>query len=187
MLKKTITYEDFDGETVTEEHFFHLSKADLVELEMSEPGGLETKINRIIKSEDGAALIAEFKKLLLMSYGQKSEDGKRFIRSAQLQEEFLQSEAYSALFMELVTDADKAAEFVNGIVPNSLERDLQKMQEKKVIFPPPNPDDTFEGPASVMAARGPRVLTREEMIEMGHEELTHLLATGQAIIGQNNA
>ena len=81
MLKKTITYEDFNGDKVSEDFFFHLSKAELVELELSHKGGLSEALKRIVESEDGKAIIAEFKNIILSSYGQRSDDGKRFVKN----------------------------------------------------------------------------------------------------------
>jgi hypothetical protein len=117
VLKKTITYTDFNGEEVKEDFFFHLSKAELVELEMSHDGGLSAAMERIVATDDRAAIISEFKKIILLSYGKKSTDGKRFIKNATMREEFESSEAYSTLFMELVTETDSAIEFMNGIIP----------------------------------------------------------------------
>jgi hypothetical protein len=117
VLKKTITYTDFNGDEVKEDFFFHLSKAELVELEMSHDGGLSAAMTRIVETDDRAAIISEFKKIILLSYGKKSMDGKRFIKNATMREEFESSEAYSTLFMELVTITDSAIEFMNGIIP----------------------------------------------------------------------
>ena len=126
MLKKTITYTDFNGEEVSEDFFFHLSKAELVELEMSHQGGLQEAIRKIAEAEDGKAIIAEFKNIILSSYGQRSTDGRRFIKNQTLREEFESTEAYSTLFMELVTDADKASEFVRGVIPQDLAEEAAK-------------------------------------------------------------
>lgn len=120
MLKKTITYTDFNGEEVTEDHFFHLSKAELVELELSHQGGLSAALERIVAAEDGKQIIAEFKNIILGSYGKKSLDGRRFIKNQEIREEFESSEAYSTMFMELVTETDKAVEFINGVMPADL-------------------------------------------------------------------
>ncbi len=127
MLKKTITYTDFNDEEVTEELFFHLNKAELIELEMSHDGGLSEALQRIINAQDGKGIVAEFKKIILGAYGKKSADGKRFVKNAQIREEFESSEAYSELFMELVTDTDAAIAFINGIVPQGLAQDAAKM------------------------------------------------------------
>lgn len=118
MLKKTITYTDYNGSERTEDFYFNLTKAEVVEMEMSTTGGLAEMIKKIVAAQDAPSIIAIFKKLILKAYGEKSPDGKRFIKSDEISIAFSQTEAYSQLFMELATDADKAAEFVNGITPN---------------------------------------------------------------------
>lgn len=117
MLKKTFTYVDYNGVERTEDHYFNLSKAELMEMELSTTGGLAEMINKIVAAQDAPAIVKVFKDLVLKAYGQKSADGRRFVKSKELSEEFAQTEAYSQLFMELATDADAAAKFVNGIVP----------------------------------------------------------------------
>lgn len=117
MLKKTITFTDYNGTSRTEDFYFNLTKAEITEMEMGTTGGMAEMIKRIVAAQDAPAIIDVFKKLILKAYGVKSPDGRRFIKSKELSEEFSQTEAYSELFMELAQDADKAAEFVNGIVP----------------------------------------------------------------------
>lgn len=117
MLKKTITYVDYNGSERTEDFYFNLSKAEIMEMEMSTSGGLAEMINRIVAAQDVPAIIKIFKDLILKAYGMKSPDGKKFIKSSELSTDFAQTEAYSQLFMELATDADAAAKFVNGIIP----------------------------------------------------------------------
>lgn len=117
MLKKTITYVDYNDNERTEDFYFNLTKAELMEMEMSTSGGLAEMIQRIVAEQDAPKIIAIFKELILKAYGQKSLDGKRFEKNDKIREEFSQTEAYSQLFMELATDADAAAKFVNGIVP----------------------------------------------------------------------
>lgn len=117
MLKKTITYTDYNGVERTENFYFNLTKAEIMEMELSEDGGLAESIKRIVDAQDAPAIIKVFKDLLLKAYGEKSPDGKRFIKSDEIAAAFAQTEAYSILFMELATDADAAAKFVNGIVP----------------------------------------------------------------------
>ena len=121
MIKKTITYVDYNGTERTEDHFFHLTKAEIMEMEMSIDGGLAEMITRVVAAQKVPEIIKIFKDLILKSYGVKSPDGKRFIKNQQLIDEFAQTEAYSQLFMELATDADKAAEFVNGIMPADID------------------------------------------------------------------
>ena len=118
MLKKTITYTDYNDVTHTETYLFNLSKAECMEMEMSTSGGLTEMINKIIETQDVPAIIKIFKDLILKAYGVKSPDGKRFIKSEELSTAFAQTEAYSVLFMELATNAEEAAAFVNGIMPS---------------------------------------------------------------------
>lgn len=117
MLKKTITYTDYNGTERTEDFYFNLTKAEVTEMEMGIDGGMAEMIKRIVAAKDAPAIIAVFKKLILKSYGEKSADGKRFIKSEEISNAFSQTEAYSDLYMELATDADAAAKFVNGIIP----------------------------------------------------------------------
>lgn len=117
MLKKSITYTDYNGVERTENFYFNLSKAEIMEMEMSTTGGFADMIQKVIDAKDAPSIIKIFKDLVLKAYGEKSDDGKRFIKSAALSEEFAQTEAYSILFMELATDAEAAAAFVNGIMP----------------------------------------------------------------------
>lgn len=117
MLKETITYVDYNGTERTEEFYFNLTKAEIMEMEMSTTGGMAEMIQRIVAAQDAPAIIKIFKELVLKAYGVKSPDGKRMIKNDALREEFSQTEAYSQLFMKLATDADAAAKFVNGIVP----------------------------------------------------------------------
>lgn len=117
MIKKTITYTDYNGVERTEDHYFNLTKAEIMEMELSTTGGLAEMIQKITAAQDAPAIIKLFKDLVLKSYGEKSPDGRRFIKSKEISDAFAQTEAYSQLFMELATDADAASKFVNGIMP----------------------------------------------------------------------
>lgn len=117
MLKKSIKYVDYNGNERVEDFYFNLSKAEVAEMELSTQGGLAEMINRIVAAQDAPAIVKVFKELILKAYGEKSPDGKRFIKSAELSEAFSQTEAYSELFIELATDSKKAADFINGIMP----------------------------------------------------------------------
>lgn len=117
MLKRSITYTDYNGGTRTEDFYFNLTQAEVTEMELSVDGGLVEMINRIVAAQDGKQIIATFKDIILRAYGEKSPDGKRLIKNQELRDAFAQTEAYSILFMELATNADAAAAFVNGIVP----------------------------------------------------------------------
>lgn len=126
MLEKVIKYEDFDGNKREETAYFHLSKPELIEMQVSETGGLEKVIKKITEEQDNKKLIALFKDLIVKSYGEKSLDGKRFIKNQELTDAFIQSAAYSELFMELATDSDKASEFIMGILPKDLSEQVEK-------------------------------------------------------------
>lgn len=117
MLKKTLSYVDFDGQPRTEEHYFNLTQAELTEMELSLNGGLSQLLEKILQENDQKQIIEYFKKIILMAYGQKSLDGRKFVKNEQIREEFVSTAAYSELFMELATDADAAAAFINGIMP----------------------------------------------------------------------
>lgn len=117
MLKKPITYVDYNGTERTEDFFFNLSQAEVVEMELSVKGGLTQRIEKIVGTQDEPELISMFKDLILKSYGEKSPDGRRFIKTDELRNAFSQTEAYSVLFMELATSAEQATIFVNGIIP----------------------------------------------------------------------
>ena len=171
MLKKTITYKElFSDEEVTEDFFFHLSKAELVEMELSHRGGLSESLQAIITAEDGKGIVDEFKKIILGAYGKRSEDGRRFVKNATIREEFESSEAYSTLFMELVTNTDAAIEFINGIVPQGLAEEAAKVTgaDLEVVKPPK-----------------PIVVTREEIKRMTSADLSKLgarVASGEIVI-----
>lgn len=121
MVTKTITYKDYNGVTRTENFYFNLTQAEVVELEAGVVGGLTEMIKKIVSAKDSPSIIKVVKDLILKAYGEKSPDGRRFIKSDELRDSFVQTEAYSQLFMELATDADKAADFFNRILPNNLE------------------------------------------------------------------
>ncbi len=115
MIKKTISYVDYNGEKKENDYYFHMNQAELTEMELSTPGGLEATIKRLMDEKDGKEIIAIFKKLIFDSYGEKTPDG-RFEKSPELSRKFASTAAYPVLFMELATDADAAAAFVNGMI-----------------------------------------------------------------------
>lgn len=126
MLKKTITYTDYNGMERTEDFYFNLTKAELMEMEMGTSGGFAEMVQRIVAAKDAPAIIKIFKEMILKAYGQKSPDGRRFIKNDELREEFSQTEAFSILYMELATDDKAAAKFVNGVMPGELVQEAQK-------------------------------------------------------------
>ena len=189
MLKKTITYENpFNEQTVSEEHYFHISKADLVEMEMEEHGtnyvdkegttltGMQAKLQRIVDSEDGKAIMFEIKDLIRRSYGRK--EGDIFRKTPEIWEEFSSTEAFSQLLFELCTDASAAAEFMNGVVPHNLEQIADNIRQQAAeaqtnggSAQPPTPAET-KPPES-------RLLSNREVVEMDSDELKSGLATGR--------
>lgn len=206
MLKKTVSYTNFNDEEVTEDHYFHLSKAELVEMELSMEGGLSKHLQNLVESGDGGTIMKTFKTLLLDAYGKKSADGRSFIKTQEIKDEFASSEVYSQIFMELATNADAAAEFVNGIIPAGLDAEVEKFQaqQDKPETPKPleeprgirggvdtggHPSDPAAQPLGVSAAVDPikpteqRVLTMAEAQAMDAQELQSLLSTGKARIG----
>jgi hypothetical protein len=178
VLKKTITYENpFTEQQETEEHYFHISKADLVEMEMEEHAaiyvkdgetltGMRAKLQKIVDSNDGRAIMAEFKDIIRRSYGRK--DGDRFLKSKTAWEDFEASEAFSQLLFELCTDPSAAADFVNGIVPGNLEQVAAEVREQAA-----------ETTAATEAKPESRILTTAEIVEMDSDELKSGLATGK--------
>ena len=202
MLKKTIKFTNFDGKEVEETHFFHLSKAALAKMQLSSEGGYDAHLKRIIEAEDGKAIVEEMEFLIRTSYGKKSPDGNRFIQSDEIFEEFQSSPAYSELFMELCTDAEKSAAFVNGLLPADINAETQKIHDKPQLKPveggpkgvragvrqgdeqpaqpaAPTPPADTQPPAPTGE---PRVLSQKEAEEMDADELQRLLVSGEARI-----
>ena len=134
MITKTIKYTDYNGVEREEKFLFNLTKAELMEMEMGTTGGMAETIQKIVEAQDAPAIIKIFKELVLKAYGEKSADGKRFVKvndaGVPLSIGFSQTEAYSQLFMELATDAEAAANFVKGIVPSDI--DTSKIDVKQL-------------------------------------------------------
>jgi len=140
MLKKTITYKDFDGNTRTEDFYFNLTKAECMELELSTNGGMQKMVEQIISEQDHRRIVEIFKTMILKAYGEKSLDGKHFRKSAEISDDFASTEAYSELFMELASDADAASQFITGILPVSMTDNPEaqaKLSEIKNRMPAP--------------------------------------------------
>lgn len=133
MLKETITYKDYNGIERTENFYFNLTKAELMEMELGTSGGMTEYMNKIIEAQDGPSIMKVFKDIVFKAYGEKSADGRRFIKSKELSEEFSQTEAYDQLFMKLISNADAMAAFVNGLIPSDLREEANKTiaKEKK--------------------------------------------------------
>ena len=131
MLKKTITYTDFNGNERTEDFYFNLTKADITEMELSINGGYSAMIQKVMAEQDAPTIMKTFKQFIIDSYGEKSSDGREFRKSKEITDKFLSTEAYSNLFMELCTDAKAAADFVNGVLPKDLPQNLSVTPSEK--------------------------------------------------------
>ena len=136
MLTREASYTDYNGVNRKEILYFNLEPAELMEMELGTTGGLTQMINRVIAAQDNATLVRIFKELILKAYGEKSDDGKRLVKSEAISTAFSQTRAYSDLFMELVTDAEKAAACVNGIVPEEIAEKAKEQQEQTVPMLP---------------------------------------------------
>lgn len=155
MFVDTITYIDFNGEETTEDFYFHLSASDIARIELSHSGrgksGMVEELNRIIRKQNGSEIVAAFETFVLDSYGVKSDDGRRFIKTEKVYDEFRWSNAYDVFFIKLVTDAEFGAKFINGLLPEDLQAQAkvlmenQRLQDKKqpslaVVSPVPETD-----------------------------------------------
>ena len=178
MLKKTVTYEDpFNpGATVTEDLYFNFTKAELIEWEV-EVGGLQDHLQKIAAAQNGQEIMDAMKGIILNSYGKRN--GSAFIKNDKIREEFESSEAYSELFMEMVTDADKAIEFVRGILPKGLE----EMGQEQLPVDRPNLTEVPK-PSGEITGEGPRRITHAEAVAMNQEELRSGLAEGRYILSE---
>ena len=123
MLKKTIAYKDYDNNERVEDFYFNLSQAEILEMEYGTTGGMTKIIEQMVATQDTARIMKMFKEIIMRSYGEKSLDGKRFIKSPELAEAFIQTEAYSNLFMELIQDPEKFAQFIKAVIPDIPEAD----------------------------------------------------------------
>ena len=133
MTYEDITYTDYNGVERTERFYFNFNKAEIIEMETLTPGGMKSMIETAAKAKDASKLMMFFKDIIVKAYGKKSEDGRRFMKSKEISEEFMQTEAYNQLFTSLVTDADKAMNFINGIFPKDLVAEAQKQQKNGTL------------------------------------------------------
>lgn len=138
MVKKTIKYKDFNEQEREETFYFHLSKANLIELEARKRGGLRTYLERIQSEQDTEKIWGFLSDIVLMSYGKRSDDGSRHIKNAQIREEFESSEAFSELLMGLLSDPAGAAEFINGLIPHDLRAQVGQLTPDPPMGPRPD-------------------------------------------------
>lgn len=167
MLKRAITFQVFDSKAddfkmVTEDFYFNLTKAELAEMFLSHDGGnLAEYLQEIVRAEKGGEVIAAFKKIISAAVGQRSEDGRRFVKSPEITADFMESEAYSELFMELLQRPDQMADFIKGIVPTDMvpateDRELPAFTDEQLLA---MSDDEF----SRVAGRNPRDMTKQHL------------------------
>lgn len=149
MLKRTITYEDFDGNSISEEFYFNLTKPELLELDAKYTPDLSGAFDKAVKEEDRQFLLEMFKELILLSYGVRSEDGKRFIKDPELTKEFTQTNAYAELYIEILSDLDVAADFFIGVAPSDIavkmkEENIKEKVAKELKIPEPKDESNAE-------------------------------------------
>ena len=132
MLKKTITYVDYDGRERTEDFWFNLSKTELTKLDAELPGGVLGVLRKIIDKQDRKALVDFIETLILRSYGEKTLDGKRFVKTPDMAEEFMQTPAYDELFMSILSDTDSQTSFINGVIPQSMVKEIEQTDKQQV-------------------------------------------------------
>lgn len=171
MFKKTIEYEDFNGETVTKDFYFHMSKAELLEM-AADGNAMMERLNRIIADKNGKAILREFRVIIMSSCGLRSEDGQRFIKTPEAQSELLDSPAYDELLLELCTKAEAASEFVKQLIPEKMQKEMKAQLEKQgtaeVVDPFKQPVADDPRPAWMKEERNP---TQRELQGMTAEEL----------------
>jgi hypothetical protein len=174
VLKKTVEYEDFNGDPAKEDLYFNLTRTELMGLEMSEEDGLSEYLQKIVEAENGKGIFETFQKIILAAYGKKSDDGRHFIKNQKMRDELLSSMAYDKLIWELVTNAEYAAEFINGVIPAGLEEEAAQISQRG-----PKPSTEFTGASEV------RVLTKAAIESMSEEEVRELgtqIAAGEVRI-----
>lgn len=182
MLKKTMTYEDYNGETVTEDFYFSISKAELIELEIeSGEGGYSGLLKKIIAAEDNVAMLATFKDIIARSVGRRSDDGKRFVKSDEITRDFQQSPAYDQLLLSFYTDENAAVEFVTGIVPGDMAEAVKKGALKGLEeTPEPAKDDGSEPAPAEKAPKYLNDLTPEQIEAMPYDQFKEFQGRTQA-------
>jgi len=176
VLKKSITYQDLDGNAITEDFYFNLTKAELAEMELSEQGGMRARLMSLIEEDDRKKIIGAFKMLISTTVGRRSDDGKRFIKNEQITNEFMQTEAYSVLFMELMTDTNAVVAFAQGVMPADLvaQVDMAKFIETQPTEKAVQPAITqVELP---LASKTLREYTQAELEAMPIQQLHELVA-----------
>lgn len=171
MFKKTIKYFDFNGEQQEQDFYFHLSKADLIEL--AADGNLREKLERIIATKDNRAIFQEFKSLVRMGAGIRSDDGQRFDKSPEAKAQLMDSPAFDELVLELCTNQHAAADFVKNLIPEKMMKETRdrlgiKDSDQQAPDPFKVPAEDDERPAWLKENRNP---TQQELMGMSREEM----------------
>jgi hypothetical protein len=172
MLKKTITFEDLDGNLITEDFYFHMSKAELVEWQLGREGGMEEHLREILANKNTSLILSTFKQILLKSYGVRSADNRSFVKSEQTTREFEGTDAFSQIYIELVSSAQAGVEFINGIMPKDIS---DKIKDAKASIEVDLPLQSVQGPTFKMPEtpvstsplglpKDPSAMSREELI-----------------------
>lgn len=170
MLKKTITYQDLDGNPITEDFWFHLTMAEVSKMELGTEGGYAAKLQALVKASNGRDIIEHFESIILGAYGERSADNKSFIKNQQVRDAFAGSDAYSVLFMELVSDATASSEFVKGILPREFEAQVAQLNDtvQSNVF-----QDNVSQPATALP------YSAADIMKMSPEEFANLQAQSQ--------
>lgn len=175
MLKKTIQFQDWNGVTLEEDFYFHLSKNELVEMVAAENGDLVSRIKDIVSRGDGSEILSTFRMIILKSYGIRSADGRRFQKSDLISEEFTQTDAFDRLYMELCTDANASAEFIRGILPVDIE-DMPSIENVVDIHSAIGVSHEVDVDMGTPEKRWDDY-TREELLNMSTEKFNSLVGT----------
>lgn len=173
MFKKTIAFEDFNGNTVSKDFYFHMSKAELLTM-AADGDAMVQRINRIIDSKDGAAIIKEFRELIEAAVGMRSEDGERFVKNPIAVSNLVDSPAFGELLMELCTNAEASAEFVRQLVPEKMQKEMQEALKKQtVVREDDSPVDPFGEKEDTRPAyqRENRQPSNAELLQMSRDEI----------------
>ncbi len=165
MIRKTVTYEDFNGEEQTEDVYFHLSKSELIDMEVGKEGGMSAFLADVVKSGDIKKILEVFRDLLSKAYGTRSEDGRRFIKDPKVTADFMESPAFEALFTELITSESAVTQFVLGIIPKDMRGEAERSIE---VVRLESQKDESDQPAWIRENREP---TSKELREMSHDQL----------------
>ena len=189
MIKKTLTFENHNGETVTLEYHFHLSKAELAEMQLSEKDGLAERLREILATKDGALIMSTFKGLMLQTVGKRSEDGKLFRKTQDIRDEFEFSGAYSAMFMDMIANPNSALEFIKGIMPADVVAgadfsDLEKLSADAVKTPGEQQREQFSADsltALLNDSRAEAFKPAKPVSEMSVEEMRRALEGRQQL------